>query len=94
MSVMSVGMGCMPTAIAVEELKHIGCTNMVKVGTCFAIQPGIKPGTIIIPRGAVRTEGGATIEYLNYQYPAAADLDMLLALRDSAKEVGEKVADG
>lgn len=89
MSVMSIGMGCMPTAIAVEELKHIGCTNMIKVGTCSAIQSGIKPGTIIIARGAVRGEG-ATVEYLNYQYPAVSDLDILLALEESAKEVGEK----
>ena len=56
-SVMSVGMGCMPMAIAVEELRHVGCTNMIKVGTCGAIQENITPGTIIIPTGAVRGEG-------------------------------------
>lgn len=88
MSVMSVGMGCMPTAIAVEEMKHIGCTNIIKVGTCGAIQAGLKPGTIIIASGAVRGEG-ATIEYVNLQYPAVADLDVLNALIDSAEELGE-----
>lgn len=88
-STMSIGMGCMPTAIAVEELKHVGCTNLIKVGTCGAIQPGIKPGTIIIATGAVRGEG-ATIEYVNYQYPAVADLDILNALIESAEELGEE----
>lgn len=89
MSVMSVGMGCMPTAIAVEELKHIGCTNIIKVGTCGAIQAGVKPGTIIIATGAVRGEG-ATIEYLNLQYPAIADLDVLNALTESAEQCGQE----
>jgi len=88
MSVMSVGMGCMPTAIAVEELNHVGCTNLIKVGTCGAIQPDIKPGSIIIATGAVRGEG-ATIEYINLQYPAVADLDVLTALIESAQERGE-----
>jgi len=88
MSVMSVGMGCMPTAIAVEELNHVGCTNIIKVGTCGAIQAGVKPGTIIIATGAVRGEG-ATIEYVNLQYPAVADLDVLNALIESAEQLDE-----
>ncbi len=92
-SVMSVGMGCMPMAIAVEELRHIGCTNMIKVGTIGAIQSGLKPGTIIVPKGAIRGEG-ATLEYLNLQYPAQTDFDVLFAICDSAKEVGEEVEVG
>lgn len=87
-STMSIGMGCMPTAIAVEELKHIGCTNLVKVGTCGAIQAGVLPGTIIIATGAVRGEG-ASVEYINLQYPAIADFDLLDALIESAKELNE-----
>lgn len=88
-STISVGMGCMPTAIAVEELNHVGCKNMIKVGTCGAIQAGVKPGTIIIATGAVRGEG-ATVEYVNLQYPAVADLDILTALIESAEELGEE----
>ena len=93
MSVMSCGNGCMPMEIAVEELRHIGCHKIIKVGTCSAIQPDIKPGTIIIPTGACRCEG-ATLEYLNLQYPAVADLDAFFALKESAKELGEKVLTG
>jgi uridine phosphorylase len=88
MSVMSVGMGCMPTAIAIEELRHCNCTNVIKVGTCGAIQAGVEPGTIIIATGAVRGEG-ASVEYVNLQYPAVADLDVLNALIESAEEYGE-----
>lgn len=93
MSVMSCGNGCMPMEIAVEELRHIKCNKIIKVGTCSAIQPDIKPGTLIIPTGACRCEG-ATLEYLNLQYPAVADLDAFFALTESAKEVGAAVATG
>lgn len=93
MSAMSVGMGCMPMSIAVEELRHVGATNMIKVGTCNAIQAGLKPGTIIVPTGAVRGEG-ATIEYINLQYPAATDMDVLFAIMDSAKELGVDITTG
>lgn len=93
MSVMSCGNGCMPMEIAVEELRHIKCNKIIKVGTCSAIQPDIKPGTLIIPTGACRCEG-ATLEYLNLQYPAVADLDAFFALTESAKEVGVAVATG
>jgi uridine phosphorylase len=93
MSVMSIGNGCMPTAIAVEELRHIGCRKMIKVGSCGAIQPDIAPGTILIPTGAVRGEG-ATLEYLNLQYPAVTDTHAFFALIASAKEQGVPVREG
>lgn len=93
MSVMSIGNGSMPTSIAVEELRHIKCKKMIKVGTCGAIQPDIKPGTIIVPTAACRCEG-ASREYLNLQYPAITDIDALFAILDSAKEVGVTVLQG
>jgi uridine phosphorylase len=88
LSVMSVGMGCMPTAIAVEELRHAGSRILLKVGTCSAIQKNIKPGTLIVPRAAVRGEG-ATVEYINLQYPAIADPDLLLAVTEACGESSE-----
>ena len=93
MSCMSIGNGCMPTAIAVEELRHIGCRRMIKVGSCYAIDPEIKPGTIFVPMGACRCEG-ATVEYVNLQYPAICDLDCFFALLKSAEELGLEVKTG
>ena len=93
MSEMSIGNGCMPTEIAVEELRHIKCNKMIKVGTCGAIQEDIEPGTIIVPTAACRCEG-ASLEYLNLQYPAITDLDVLFAILDSAKQLGIKVLPG
>lgn len=88
LSVMSTGNGCMPMAIAVEELNHIGAQTLIKVGTGIAIQPGVKPGSLIVPSGAMRGEG-ATLEYVNYQYPAVADLSLLGVLMEEAKRLGE-----
>lgn len=92
-SAMTIGNGCMPTEIAVEELRHIDCTRMIKVGSCYAIDPAIKPGTIFVPTGACRCEG-ATLEYVNIQYPAATDLATFFAILDAAKELGIEVKTG
>ena len=93
MSCMTIGNGCMPTEIAVEELRHIGCNRMIKVGSCFAIDPNIKPGTIFIPTGACRCEG-ATLEYVNIQYPAVSDLDCFFALLQASKQLNIEVETG
>lgn len=92
-SAMTIGNGCMPTEIAVEELRHIDCKKMIKVGSCFAIDPSIKAGTIFVPTGACRCEG-ATLEYVNIQYPAVTDLYTFFALIDAAKELNIEVKTG
>lgn len=93
MSCMSIGNGCMPTEIAVEELRHIGCQKMIKVGSCYAIDPNIKPGTIFVPIGACRCEG-ASLEYVNIQYPAVTDLDTLFAILKAAEDLNIEVTTG
>ena len=45
-SVMSTGMGCPSVAIGIEELKHLGCKNLIRVGTCGGWAYNIKPCTI------------------------------------------------
>ncbi len=93
MSVMSIGNGCMPTEIAVEELRHIKCNKMIKIGTCNAVAEDVEPGTIIVPMAACRCEG-ASLEYLNLQYPAVTDNDTFFAILEAAKELGLKVKPG
>ncbi|MEA4912830.1 MAG: hypothetical protein VB092_09515 [Oscillospiraceae bacterium] len=87
--VMSSGHGCMPMAIAVEELNHLGVKTLVKVGAGAAVISGIKPGTIIIPTAAVRGEG-ATKEYVGLEYPAVADMALLDDVIDAAYDAGER----
>jgi DeoD family purine-nucleoside phosphorylase len=39
LSVQSTGMGCPSAAIVFEELVQLGCTTLIRVGTCGALQP-------------------------------------------------------
>ena len=47
-SVMSTGMGGMAVAVCVEELKHIGDKNLIRMGTCGGLQPGVEGNHIVI----------------------------------------------
>ena len=85
-SVMSTGMGCPSVAIGVEELYHIGAKNLIRLGTCGALQPELKLGQIVICTGAVRGDG-TTPEYVPVEFPAIADLQVVNALVESAREL-------
>ncbi len=82
--VMSSGHGCMPMAIAVEELNHLGVGTLIKVGVGASVQPGVAPGTIVIPTAAMRGEG-ATKEYVGLEYPAVADMTLIEKLVQAAR---------
>ena len=38
-SVQATGMGCPSAAIVIEELIQLGCTRLIRVGTCGALRP-------------------------------------------------------
>jgi len=82
-SVTSTGIGCPSTAIAVEELIAIGAHTFVRVGTSGGIQPGTKVGEVAIVTGAIRDEG-TSLHYMPVEFPAVADLDVVLALKNGA----------
>jgi uridine phosphorylase len=86
-SVVSTGIGCPSTAIAVEELIKIGADTFIRVGTSGGIQPGTKTGEIAIVTGAIRDEG-TTRQYLPVEFPAVADVEVVLALRQAAEKLG------
>ena len=85
--VMSTGMGGPSTAIGVEELVHLGVDTMIRVGTCGGMDLDVMAGDVIVITGAIRQEGTSK-EYVPVEYPAIADLDVTLALREAAKESG------
>ena len=85
-SVVSTGIGCPSTAIAVEELIKIGADTFIRVGTSGGIQPGTKTGDLAIVTGAIRDEG-TTLHYLPVEFPAVADVDVVNALREGAKRL-------
>jgi uridine phosphorylase len=78
-SIMSCGFGCMPMAIAVEELHHLGVEEIVKIDFCPAIGEEIAPNAICAALGAVRGEF-ASREYVDTSYPAASDMELLSRL--------------
>ncbi len=86
-SVTSTGIGCPSTAIAVEELAAIGADTFIRVGTSGPMQPFIQQGDLISTSGAVRDEYTSQ-QYLPLRYPAAADHDVVLALRAAARSRG------
>ncbi|MDD2979610.1 MAG: nucleoside phosphorylase [Hespellia sp.] len=81
----STGMGGASTGIAVEELHNIGVKAMIRIGSCGALQTGIRLGDLIIVNGAVRDEG-ASKAYVDDIYPAVPNTDLLNKVIDAAKE--------
>ncbi|MEI3146685.1 MAG: hypothetical protein V8T10_01380 [Merdibacter sp.] len=84
-TVMSCGFGCMPMAIAVEELKHLGVEEIIKIDACAAIDEKLKIGDIVACKGAVRGDG-VTKEYIDGSYPAYPDMKLLFTLMQNGEE--------
>lgn len=83
--VVSTGIGGCSAGIAVEELARIGVTAMIRIGSCGAMQPGIRLGDLILAAGAVRDDG-ASQAYVDLRYPAVADTGLLHACLTSERE--------
>ena len=75
----STGMGCPSTAIAVEELARVGVTSFIRVGSTAALQPGIRPGDLLVSEGSLRNDG-TTAAYVHPGYPAVPDPGITLEL--------------
>lgn len=88
-SVVSSGMGCMAVSVALEEFKHLGVKNVIRVGTGAALLRDFKPGTMIIATGGVRGEG-ASFEYAPAEFPSIANHEVTNALIAACKEFGEE----
>lgn len=84
---MSTGMGGASMAIAVEELKNIGVTHMIRIGSCGALQEGIGLGDLILVHAAVRDDG-ASHTYAPDTFPSVADPDLLAACVRSGRDKG------
>jgi uridine phosphorylase len=91
--VVSTGIGGPSAAIAIEELARLGVQVMIRVGTCGAITPSVKLGSVIIADSAVRMEGTST-QYVPLGYPAAAAPGVVMALDEAARSLGRKYAVG
>lgn len=87
-SVCSTGIGGPSASIAMEELHNIGADTFIRVGTCGGIDLNVKSGDIVVATGAIRYEH-TSMEYAPIEFPAVADLDVTIALRQAALAMGK-----
>lgn len=83
--VVSTGIGGPAMAIAVEELARLGVTTLVRVGSCGAVDPRLRPGDLAISSAAARFDPTSRL-YAPLEYPAVADPGVVRALVDAAEE--------
>ncbi len=88
-SVTSTGIGGPSAAIAVEELVRAGARTLVRVGSCGTLDPGLRFGDVVVVQAAARGDGTPD-RYAPAGFPAVADLDVVLALRDAARATGHR----
>ena len=89
----STGIGGASAGIAVEELKNLGIQNMIRIGSCGALQPRVKIGDLILVSGAVRDDG-ASKTYIDAIFPAVPDSGLLFACVTAATERGYRFHTG
>lgn len=86
LTICSTGVGAPSAAIAVEELLNCGVETFLRVGTCGALQSGIKIGEHVIATAAAKDEG-TTKRYESATIPAVASHRVVEALLQSAADV-------
>ena len=85
----STGIGAPSTAIAVEELAHVGASTFVRVGSTGALREDIGCGDIIISSGSMRLEGTSS-HYVPEGYPAFAHYETVMALIEACEVLGAR----
>jgi len=82
----STGMGCPSAAIAAEELIRVGVTSLIRIGSSAGLQPGVKPGDLLVSEGSLRNDG-TTAAYVHPGYPAVPDFQIAQSLAAVAREL-------
>jgi len=84
-TICSTGIGGPSTEIAVTELIELGAKYLIRIGGCGAIREDIKCGEFIINIGSVRM-GGSSKFYAMPEYPAVADFDLVMCLKEASEK--------
>ena len=85
-SVVSTGIGCPSTAIAVEELSYIGAEVFIRIGTSGSVDNSAKKGDIFIATAAVRDDGTSK-QYIPIEFPAIASHNVVSNLIKASKNL-------
>ncbi len=87
-SVQTTGMGTPSFSIVAEELLRLGARQLIRVGTCGGIAPGLRTGDLVIAVSACPVDG-ATRTYLHGDpYAPTADFVLTDALYHAAQAAG------
>jgi purine-nucleoside phosphorylase len=94
-SVMGTGMGMPTLAIYVHELIHeYGVRNLIRVGTCGALQPDLEIGDIVLPLTSSTNSQINRLRFGGRDFAPAADFDLLVQAHATAKAKGAMVRVG
>ena len=90
-SVQGTGMGCPGATIVFEELIQLGCTRLIRVGTCGGLQPNHALGEIIVALSAVPADSTAMHLVRNEPHCPTSSWSIVHGAVHVAKEVGQEV---
>jgi uridine phosphorylase len=83
----STGIGCPGAEICIHELNEIGADTCIRVGTTGCITEKFNCGDLIIPVSAVRKDGTSDW-YVEKEFPAFADQEVVMALAEACNRLG------
>ena len=87
-SIQGSGMGMASVSLYVTELvKEYGVQNLIRVGTCGAIQKDLEIGQVILVTGASGDFGANRSYFEGLHYSATSDFSLLLDAYNSAKKL-------
>ncbi|MEL7626306.1 MAG: nucleoside phosphorylase [Anaerolineaceae bacterium] len=88
-SATSTGIGDLATSVALEQLARSGGDTFIRVGSCGTLQEDVALGTMIINTGMIRDDG-TTKAYIQAEYPALANWEVVMALIEACEKLGKK----
>jgi purine-nucleoside phosphorylase len=92
LSVMGSGMGIPSILIyATELVRHYGVKRLIRLGTCGAVAPGLKLGSIVVALGAGTDSRVNRIRFRGYDFPATASWPLLERVVHQARARGQAV---
>ncbi len=94
-SVQGTGMGMGSAGIYVHELINTyKVKNLIRVGTCGAIQPNLDLGQVILAMSASGDADANMLHFKGMHYAATADFDLLMQAYNIAKKLKIKTVQG
>ena len=88
-SVQGTGMGCPGATIVFEELIQLGCTKLMRVGTCGGLQPHHALGDLIVALTAVPADQTAMHLVGGEPHCPTASWELIHGAVHAAKEIGQ-----